>query len=305
MPILKIAIQKSGGRLAAVSSEFLKSVGFGFTTIPGRLMVKTWDEAAQVFFLRSADVLEKLEKGSIELGVVGLNLLAEKFSKGALPAPQVFGQRAHSQIKPVFPLGFGRCRLVFAAPVSSKITNLKNLKQKRIATSYPNLVRTFLRARGIKPGSIVVQRGSVEIAPESGEAEAIADLVESGRTLMTHSLREVGEIFESQAYLMANLKFANSARGKKILQGVRVRLAALKLAAEKKYVMLNCPQQKLAKIKKILPAAVSPTVLPLAKGGEFAVHSVAPEAEIWKMLPALQKAGARDILILNVEKLIQ
>lgn len=302
--MLKIAIQKIGGRLYPDSQKFLENVGFGFTLEPGKLSTKTWDHSAQIFFLRTPDILTKIEQGILEIGILGLNLLAEEFTQRKFSPPEIFSQKTHSQIKPVCPLEFGKCRLVLAAPKLSKIKKLADFHQKKIATSYPQLTQTFLRAHKIQPAKIITLAGSVEIAPESGEADAIADLVESGRTLATHNLQEIHEIFTSQAYLVANQKFAQTQQGQKVLAAIQTRLAALRLATDKKYLMLNCTRADLPKIEKILPAAVSPTVLPLAKKDQFAIHSVASEKEFWQTLPDLKKAGARDILLLNVEKLI-
>jgi ATP phosphoribosyltransferase len=303
--LLKIAIQKKGGKLHKDSVEFLNSLGYRISDFSDKLSVRTYEKDAQIFFLRSGDIPAKIAQGIIDLGIVGANTVAGKYTKLKNEKALIqIDYAARNKIAIIENLEFGFCRLVLATPQNAKIKKIKDLTSKKIATSYPEIVKTFFSNSQIKNTKIILLSGSVEIAPESGEAEAIADLVETGKTLKMHNLREIKDIFKSQALLIANPKFAKSLQGKKVCAEIKMRLQAIQSASKKKYVMLNCTSKNLLKIEKILPSANAPTVLSLAKPDEFAVHSVLTEKEFWQILPQLKNAGARDILLLNIEKLI-
>ena len=306
---LKIALQKNGGRLTEDSIKFLRSVGYGFSPVGDKLTVVSTGGEAQIFFMRAKDIPEKVYRGVVDIGIVGADVVASGYSKLEVlvengQAKVRIDREANNKVFVFESLDFGSCRLAFASLKNSLIKGIKDLRNKRIATSYPQLVEAFLDKSGIDKYEIVDMSGSVEIAIESGEADAIADLVQTGRTLEAHNLQEIGGVFESQALIIANQKFRKSTKGKEILDNLRSRINAALLAADKKYLVLNCREKDLPKIKKIMPALEAPTILPLAKKGEFALQSVATEKEFWAVLPKLKKAGAKDILILNVEKII-
>ena len=282
---LKIALQKKG-RLAEESFELLRKIGLTFVANGQYLVLRCPDFPADILLLRDDDIPAFVARGSADLGIVGQNVLWES------------GKR----VREVQKLGFGACRLAVAVPKNSKFKTIADLKNSIIASEYPSSTKKFFRAKKI-PIRLAELSGSAEIAPEMGVADAIADIVDTGTTLEAHNLIPLEPpIFRSEAVLVADPKL--NSQKKKLLEDLIARIAAVQKAADKKYVVLNCSQKNLAKVEKLLPALEAPTILPLAKKGEFALQSVATEKEFWDALPRLKKAGAKDILLLNVEKIV-
>lgn len=282
---LKIALQKKG-RLSELSFDLLRKIGLSFVSNGQYLVLRCTDFPADIILLRDDDIPAFVARGSADLGIVGQNVVSES------------GAATEEIIK----LGFGFCRLAVAVPRGGKYKTLLDLKNATIATEYPNSTKKFFKKLNI-PVSLAQLSGSVEIAPEMGVSDAIVDLVDTGITLEAHNLVPLEPpVFRSEAVLVANPKLP--ATKQKLLTELVSRIKAVQAAGDKKYVMLNCKAKDLPKIEKILPAADSPTILPLAKKGEVAVHSVLTEKAFWEILPALKKAGAKDILLLNVEKLV-
>lgn len=282
---LKIALQKKG-RLADESFALLRKIGLSFVANGHYLVLKCTDFPADILLLRDDDIPAFVARGSADLGIVGQNVIRESGKK----------------VREIAPLGFGVCRLAVAVPRGSKFKKITDLKNSTIATEYPNSTRKFFREMKI-PINLAELSGSAEIAPEMGVADAIADIVDTGTTLEAHNLVPLEPaIFRSEAALIADPKL--SAAKKQLLVDLVARIEAVQKAADKKYVVLNCSEKNLAKIEKLLPALEAPTVLPLAKKGEFALQSVATEKDFWAALPRLKAAGAKDILLLNVEKIV-
>lgn len=291
---LKIAIQKKG-RLADQSFEILKKIGLSFDLSGRHLVRKCADFPADVILLRDDDIPAFVSRGGADIGIVGQNVVWESGAK----------------VKEVAQMGFGRCRLVVAVPTlrpgsgssKGKFKTAKSLKNTTIGTEYPNSTKKFFRRLGVKVKLAEIS-GSAEIAPEMGLCDAIVDIVDTGTTLEAHGLVPLDPpVFESQAVLIASPKI--SAAKSKLIKDIQDRIVSVQTAVDKKYVMLNCKEKNLAAIEKILPAMDAPTVLPLAKKGEVAVHSVMTEREFWDVLPKLKKAGGKDILLLNVEKFVK
>jgi len=284
-PRLKIALQKKG-RLAEESFSLLKKIGLSFVANGQYLVLKCADFPADIILLRDDDIPAFVARGSADIGIVGQNVVWESGKK----------------VREVQKLGFGRCRLSLAAPKKSKYKTPRSLKNTTIATEYPNSTKKFFRKLGVSI-KLAELSGSVEIAPEMGIADAIADIVDTGTTLEAHGLVPLEPaIFQSEAALIANPKLSSTK--KELLNDLVARIEAVQAASNKKYVMLNCKEKDLKKIEKLMPALEAPTVLPLAKKGELALQSVATEKEFWEALPKLKAAGAKDILLLNVEKIV-
>jgi ATP phosphoribosyltransferase len=282
---LKIALQKKG-RLADESFALLRKIGLTFVANGHYLVLKCTDFPADILLLRDDDIPAFVARGSADLGIVGQNVVRESGKK----------------VREIAPLGFGACRLAIAVPRNSKFKKIADLKNSTIATEYPNSTKKFFRELKI-PVSLAELSGSAEIAPEMGVADAIADIVDTGTTLEAHNLIPLEPpIFRSEAILVADPKLSSAK--KKLLEDLIARIEAVQKASDKKYVVLNCSEKNLAKIEKLLPALEAPTILPLAKKGEFALQSVATEKEFWAALPRLKAAGAKDILLLNVEKIV-
>jgi len=282
--VLRIAIQKSG-RLYEDSVQLLKECGIDLRNVKDRLRTVSENFPIEVFFLRDDDIPEYVEDGVADIGIVGQNVLAEKDRK----------------VDTVEALGFGKCRLSIAIPKAIEYTGIQSLEGKRIATSYPHLVRSFLAENKVN-ASIHEISGSVEIAPGIGLSDVIVDLVSSGGTLFMNGLKEAEIILESQAVLVARKNLDEEKNA--ILDKLLFRIRAVKKAKKSKYVLMNAPNEQLDNIISLLPGMRSPTILPLAKEGWSSVHSVLSEDKFWEIIEKLKAAGAEGILVVPIEKMI-
>ncbi|MEX6688042.1 ATP phosphoribosyltransferase [Danxiaibacter flavus] len=282
--ILKIAIQKSG-RLHDDSMKLLKECGIDVSNGVNKLKSEASNFPLEVFFLRDDDIPQYVEDAVADIGIVGENVVYEKKKK----------------VDVVEKLGFGKCRLSIAVQKGDVYNDVSFLEGKRIATSYPVIVKDFLNEKGIN-AEIHEISGSVEIAPGIGLAQAICDLVSSGSTLFMNGLTEVETILQSQAILIKNTQL--SAEQQAILNKLLFRIQAVKKAKNNKYVLLNAPNDQLEQIISLLPGMKSPTVLPLAEKGWSSVHSVISESTFWDIIEKLKAAGAQGILVVPIEKMI-
>lgn len=282
--MLTIAIQKSG-RLYEESVKLLKECGISLNN--GNKQLKTVAEnfPLQVYFLRDDDIPQYVYDGVADVGIVGENVLLEK----------------GRDIRLVQKLGFGKCRLSIALPKSVAYSGIQELNGLKIATSYPNLLQQFLDASNVK-AEIHEISGSVEIAPGIGLADAICDLVSSGSTLFTNGLKEVEQVMSSVAVLAAgkNLSDEKSA----ILEKLLLRINAVRIAKNSKYIILNAPNHQLKNIYSLLPGMKSPTVVPLAEEGWSSVQSVVNENDFWDVIEKLKQFEAEGILVVPIEKMI-
>ena len=281
---IKIAIQKSG-RLYDDSIVLLKECGIDLRNVKDRLKTESDNFPLEVFFLRDDDIPQYVEDAVADIGIVGENVLLEK----------------GKTVEVVEQLGFGKCRLSLAVPRSMDFDGAASLQGKRIATSYPKLLRQYLEQKNIQ-AEIHEISGSVEIAPGIGLADAVADLVSSGGTLFMNGLKEVETIFASQAVLIRNGKL--SAEKMQVLEKLLFRIRAVKKSKRNKYILLNAPNDKLPQILALLPGMKSPTILPLAESGWSSVHSVLSEDTFWDIIEQLKDAGAQGILVIPIEKMI-
>lgn len=282
--MIKIAIQKSG-RLYEDSVQLLKECGIDLRNVKDRLRTESDNFPLEVFFLRDDDIPQYVEDGVADIGIVGQNVLLEKNKK----------------VTTVEELSFGKCRLAIAVPRNQTYEGVKTLQGKRIATSYPFLVESYLQQHGVT-ADIHEISGSVEIAPGIGLADVVADLVSSGSTLFMNGLKEVETILKSQAVLVRNNNLSDEAQV--LLNKLLFRIRSVKKAKRNKYVLLNAPNDKLEAIISLLPGMKSPTVLPLAQSGWSSVHSVIGEDEFWDKIEQLRAAGAEAILVVPIEKMI-
>ena len=281
---LKIAIQKSG-RLSDDSMNLLKKCGIRFTNGLGKLRAETENFPLEIFFLRDDDIPEYVADGVADLGIVGENVLAE----------------TEKAVRAIEKLNFGKCRLSIAVPKNFEYKSVKDFEGKRIATSYPNILRRFFAANSVE-AEIHIISGSVEIAPSIGLADAVCDLVSSGSTLFTNGLREVETVFNSEAVLVSRPNL--DAGLEKLLDKLLFRIKAVKAAKQNKYILLNAPNEKLSEIEELIPGMKSPTVMPLAEPGWSSVHSVINENDFWEIVEALKRAGAEGILVLSIDQMI-
>ena len=284
MKKLKIAIQKSG-RLNKDSLDLLSKCGIKIDNYKDQLKASSRNYPVEVYFLRNSDIPKYINDGVVDLAIIGENLLIEK----------------DYEINVFEKLGFSKCKVSIAVPNKFNFNSIKDLNNVKIATSYPNTLKKFLNDENIT-ANIHVINGSVEIAPNIGLSDAICDIVSSGSTLYKNNLKEVFVIHESQAVLAGNKKVLES--NKLLLEKFLFRIRAVLKAKESKYILLNAPNDKIKAISEILPVLKSPTVLPLNKEGWSSLHSVINENTFWEVIDKIKDAGAEDILVCPIEKMV-
>ena len=282
--MLRIAIQ-SKGRLFEDCMDLLKEAGIKLSNAKRTLLIPSSNFPIEVLYLRDDDIPECVANGVADVGIVGLNEYNER----------------EKDAKIVKNLGFSKCRLSLAIPALIDYPGLEWFNGKTIATSYPNILRRFLDSKGVK-ADIHVITGSVEISPNIGLGDGIFDIVSSGSTLVSNRLKEVEVVVESQAVLIANKNLSDEKL--EILDELMFRIDAVRSAEDKKYVMMNVPDESLSAVLDILPGVKSPTVIKLATPGWSAVHTVIPEKTYWELVGKLKAAGAEGILALNIEKMV-
>jgi len=257
MSKLKIAIQKKG-RLNEKSIRIINESGISISNGTSKLKADAENFPIELLFLRDDDIPQYVEQQVADIGIIGLNEVLEK----------------RKNVEIVEELGFAACRLSLAIPKGESYTNLFYFNNKRVATSYPNILSDFFARNNIKAG-IEEIGGSVEIAPGIGLADSICDIVSTGSTLLTNGLMEVERVLKSQAVLISN-KYLSKEK-QEILINLLFRIRAVKRSIENKYILLNAPDASIDMISKILPGMKSPTILPLAEKGWSSVHSVVKE----------------------------
>jgi ATP phosphoribosyltransferase len=282
--MIRLAIQKSG-RLSDDSLTLIRECGISFLNSSLKLITEATNFPLEILFLRDDDIPGYVADGVADLGIVGENVLVEE----------------NLQHLAVEKLGFSKCRLSLAVPKAAEYTKLSDLQDKNIATSYPNLLQSYLSTQGVT-ANIHKISGSVEIAPSIGLADAICDIVSSGSTLISNGLREVERVFKSEAVLIANQQL--SEEKKDLLSQLLFRIQSVQRARKVKYILLNVPNTAIDQIKALLPGMRSPSILPLAQEGWSSLHSVVNEDDFWRTIQKLREAGAEGILVLPIEKMI-
>jgi ATP phosphoribosyltransferase len=282
---LRLAVPNKG-RLVEPTLRLLHDAGLVFEEHDRSLVALVQNYELDILFVRTNDVIEFVGDGVADLGITGVDLLSETGAE----LPQV---RA---------LGYGRCRLAAAVPNDTPYRAVEDLAGLRVATAHPNTARRFFENRGI-PVEIIPISGAVEVAPRLGLAEGIVDLVSTGSTLAMNGLRQVGDVLDSEAILVAN-PAADRERAAD-LAAIDTMLSAVIAARGRKYLMMNAPAGQLDELQALVPALESPTVIPLAHAGMIAIHSVVGADDVWGLLPRLKAAGASGILVLPIEKIVQ
>mgnify|MGYP003289939851 FL=1 len=282
--MLRIAVQ-SKGRLFEDTMALLSEAGIKVSSSKRTLLVQSSNFPIEVLYLRDDDIPQSVATGVADLGIVGQNEYEER----------------QEDAEVIRPLGFSKCRLSLAIPKAEKYTGLQWFEGKKIATSYPGILRRFMQKNRIA-ADIHVITGSVEISPGIGLADAIFDIVSSGSTLVSNNLSEVEVVMKSEALLIGNKNL--SEEKKEILNELLFRIEAVKAAEDKKYVLMNIPTEKLNEIIEVLPGMKSPTVMPLAQEGWSSVHTVLDQKCFWEIIGKLKALGAEGILVLPIEKMI-
>ncbi len=271
------------GRLSEPALELLSSAGIWIESKDRRLMVPTNKDDIYVLFARARDIPEYVYKNASQVGITGIDMVHE----------------AGVDVEIMLRLGFGKAKIVVAVPDNSDIKRLDELDGKAIATEYRRIAERFLKDHGID-AEIIEVSGSCEIAPSIGIADAIIDLTSTGTTLRINRLRVVHEIMESQAVLIANRNAVDNFN----VQALKTAIESVLNARGMVYLMMNVPEENLKEVKKVAPGLKGPTVMRVESNGMVAVHVVIREDELFEAVQKLKKAGARDILVIPVQRLI-
>ncbi len=282
--MLRIAVQ-SKGRLYEDTMSLLAEADIKISASKRTLLVQSTNFPVEVLYLRDDDIPQSVATGVADLGVVGENEYIERGGGSDI----------------VSRLGFSKCRLSLAIPKDIDYQGLEWFNNKKIATSYPVILKDFLNKNNIN-AEIHVITGSVEISPGIGLADAIFDIVSSGSTLVSNNLREVEVVMESEALLIGNKSMDE--HKKSVLKEMLFRFLAVKNAEDKKYVRMNVPKNRLEEIINVLPGLKSPTIIPLADDAWCSVHTVLSQKRFWEIIGKLKELGAQGILVTPIEKMI-
>ena len=282
--MLRIAVQ-SKGRLFEDTMNLLKETGIKIGSSKRTLLVQSSNFPLEVLFLRDDDIPQTVADGVADVGIVGENEFVERNENADI----------------VKRLGFSKCRISLAIPKAVDYPGVEWFNGKKIATSYPNILRRFLADNNVKTDIHVIQ-GSVEIAPGIGLADGIFDIVSSGSTLVSNNLKEVEVVMQSEALLIGNANM--DADKRKTLQEMLFRFEAVRSAEDKKYVRMNAPKAHLDEIVSVLPGLKSPTIIPLADDEWCSVHTVLDQKRFWEIIGKLKELGAQGILVTPIEKMI-
>jgi ATP phosphoribosyltransferase len=282
--MLRLAIQ-SKGRLNEESTALLREIGIDIDDSRRKFLAQAPNFPLELLYMRDDDIPQVVASGTAALGIVGLNEVVER----------------GFDVQVVAKLGFGGCRISLAVPKGADYDGPQWFAGKRIATSYPRILRGWLQEQGID-ARIEVITGSVEIAPAADIADAIFDIVSSGGTLVSNGLREVEKVFFSEAVLISGGQL--SPEDQAVLDEMLFRIDSAQVSRRKKYILMNLPKASVEEAIRILPAMRSPTVMPLAAEGWCSMHSVVEEADLWDKIRQLKAIGAEGILVLNIDKII-
>lgn len=271
------------GRLSEPSIELLREAGIRIESSERRLIVPTNNPKINVLFARARDIPHYVANRSADVGITGYDMVVE----------------SGVDVEVILKLGFGKAKLVIAVPIDSRIKSIEDLDGKRVATEFRNIAEKFFKEKGLNV-SIVEVSGACENAPYIGIADAILDLTSTGTTLRVNNLRVVEEVLETEAVLIANKDVTDKFEVKALVTSIQGVLNAKGMM----YLMMNIPSDILNEVKKIVPGLKGPTVMKVENGNMLAVHVVVHEDKLFDVLEKLKKIGARDILIIPIQRLI-
>ncbi len=271
------------GRLSEPSIEILREAGIKIDYESRKLIAPTNKEGISVLFARARDIPEYVHKNAAQVGITGIDLVEE----------------SGADVEILIKLGFGKARLVIAVPLYSGIETIYDLEGKTIATEFRRITEKFFKERGINVDIIEVA-GACEIAPSIGIADAIVDLTSTGTTLKLNGLKVIEEIMKTEAALIANKKELNDFK----VQALKTAIQSVINARGMVYLMMNVPEDRLSEIKRITPGLKGPTIMKVEANGMLAVHVVVHESHLFELVEKLKNAGARDILVVPIQRLI-
>jgi len=284
---MKIAIQRNG-RLTEDSVALLRACGLSFEFQKQSLYSPCNNFDLDVLAIRDDDIPEYVQDGVADLGIIGENVLQERNARVHLLAP----------------LGFGGCKLMISVPQRSAIRKVSDLNGQRIGTTYPTILKSFLKENKVR-AEIIELSGSVELAPSLNVADVICDIVSTGTTAKMYGLRTFCTVLESQAVLVANPASIRDKKKRAIIDRLMIRVHGSQEASGKRYLMMNAPANSVSRLKRVIPSLKSPTIVPLAETGMVAIHSVVAEDVFWDVMEKLKKAGASDIIVVPIETIIR
>ncbi|MGP8337106.1 MAG: ATP phosphoribosyltransferase [Methanosarcinaceae archaeon] len=283
--MIRIAIPNKG-RLHDPTVDLLNKAGLPVLQGATRkLFAKTTDPDITFLFARAADIPEYVQDGAADVGITGLDLISE----------------TGADVDQILDLKFGRAKLMLAVPDDSHIKSPKDLDGMRVATEFPNITKQYFEKLGVSIEIIKVS-GACEMTPHVGIADAIVDISSSGTTLLTNHLKAIEDVFSSSVFLIANRK---SASEKEKIQYIKTAIESVLHAKGKRYLMMNVPDDKLDDVKSILPGLAGPTVMKVESDDSIlAVHAVVDADVIFSTVSKLKDAGASDILVVPIERMM-
>lgn len=283
--MLTIAIQNKG-RLNEDTVALMADAGITASASHRKLISDAKGFPLHVLYLRDDDIPQAVAMGVADIGIVGLNEVLEK----------------EQDVDVKMNLGFGACRLSLAVPKAVDYPGIKWFEGKRVATSYPVILRNYFAEQNIH-AFVHEIAGSVEVAPAVGMADAIFDIVSSGGTLIQNGLREEETVINSEAVLIASPHLEDEKE--KDINKLMFRFRSILESRGMKYVLMNLPKDKIEEAVALLPGMKSPTLLPLADKAWVSLHVVIHEDDLWEKIEKLKNIGAADILVLALENVIR
>ncbi|PSP74651.1 ATP phosphoribosyltransferase [Halobacteriales archaeon QH_6_68_27] len=281
---MRIAVPNKG-RLHEPAMDLLDRAGLHVTDGADRkLYAQTVDPDVTVLYARASDIPEYVADGAADVGITGLDQARE----------------AEVDLVDLLDLEFGACRLVLAAPEDGDIDAVGDLAGGTVATEFPSVTRRFFDERGVAV-DIVEVSGATELTPHVDIADAIVDITSTGTTLRVNRLAEVADVLDSSVRLLARGDVADDEK----VQQVRMALASVLAAEDRRYLMLNVPETALDDVREVLPGMSGPTVMDIAGSAEVAVHAVVDEREVFETINALKAVGASDVLVTEIERLVE
>lgn len=283
--MIRIAIPNKG-RLHDPTVELFKEAGLPILGGSNRkLFAKTTDPEITFLFARAADIPEYVQDGAADVGITGLDLISE----------------TNSDVEMMLDLKYGGADLVLAVPEDSDIASAQDLKGMRVATEFPVITARYFENLGIDIDVVKVS-GACEMTPHVGIADAIVDISSSGTTLVMNHLKVIEKVFTSSIYLIANHKTLEK---EEKIQHIKTALESVLHAKQKRYLMMNVHSDKLDYVKEELPGLAGPTVMKVeSRENIMAVHAVVDADIIFATITRLKSAGAFDILVVPIERMI-
>ena len=283
---VRLAIPNKG-RIAEHINDLMNKSGIQILMSSSRqLIAKTVDPQIEVLFVRPIDIPEYVAKGVADIGITGVDMVAER----------------GSDVEILLDLKFGSARLVLAVPDKSQVTTLQDLKGLRVATEFPGICKKYFADAGIDVTLIEVS-GACEVAPQLGVADAIVDLTSSGTTLEINKLRIVEELFSSMTNVIANRNALREKHEK--IEEILLAFESVIAAKGQCYLMLNVDKAKLDEIRGLIPGLGGPTIMDIAGSDSIALHAVVPYERVYQLINLLKHNGARDILVLDITRMVR